>query len=828
MHKQKQWQFWKISGNKLVNQFQLVKRIDKNYYKQEDINQYFEWLTYDYHKVPKNIGIIEVDQGVFASVRDNEGHIDIVIRPNNESAGDEFKLIYTKNNEDWFVIKHISSGQYLTFQSLGNINVEPLTTDVELVTESDTVCTGMIRDDFLETASHSEAIFEGSLGVNHDVSNAQNSTLEESQDQTSDNNTATSEQKLFACTICTKVFKANNYLKKHVKNVHEGKKPKQRKISSNHDDFDQLIGPDSVSIENCEYPEHGENFETTKSGNSIVYHHNTGYNYHKSRVNVLGTIVFLRCQFYRSKKYGHCSGSANLLIAEKRIDSMGPHSHEANDKNSKIHNFFKFIRNKCMTNPGNNKDLFEKEAKEFCQRENIDEDEVSYPMIESSLMKRLRALWPKIPHSIQEVVEEIENNKDKRVLRYFQKIVRYSTRNDEVCSIIFGKKELIDEFQKSDDVGQDGTFKTCPSPFYQVYIITFKYQNYWFPAFVILMMRKAKIAYVPTLYHMYKNLAPNFKGKNIHQDQETASKKATRTVLKKISAEEPERSCLEDTKLSNCMFHWCSCMLCNVKKHGLIKKYWHCKPFKDWVRRIMLICLLPADCIENTWNIFLKGETFESFTQRDNANLQAFKDYVTDTWMTEGDYDFMSLFNVEVNTTNGNERINRTFNTTIGPRPHLWVFLEGSNDILDLAYLDVKRLKKGNPIRRKRPRISEDNLKHRKFAELELLSGGFTEMEFLNFLLEKLGTTFFQTITDPEEETDLQVPPENLVDDLLCKVCKKARNGQNWAFAHSSIDEDDNTRTIHSGNCTACKNEVILDSPCPQCGRLIEEILKMF
>ena len=59
--------------------------------KPEDINQYFEWLTYDYHKVPKKIGIIEVDQGVFASVRDNEGHIDKVIRPNNESVGDEFE-----------------------------------------------------------------------------------------------------------------------------------------------------------------------------------------------------------------------------------------------------------------------------------------------------------------------------------------------------------------------------------------------------------------------------------------------------------------------------------------------------------------------------------------------------------------------------------------------------------------------------------------------------------------------------------------------------------------------------------------------------------------
>ena len=37
------------------------------------------------------------------------------------------------------------------------------------------------------------------------------------------------------------VFKANRYLTKQTNNVHEGKKPKQSKISSHHDDFDQMI-----------------------------------------------------------------------------------------------------------------------------------------------------------------------------------------------------------------------------------------------------------------------------------------------------------------------------------------------------------------------------------------------------------------------------------------------------------------------------------------------------------------------------------------------------------------------------------------------------------
>ena len=56
---------------------------DKDYYKPEDLNEFFEWLTYDYHKVPNN-GCIEVDQGVFTAVADNEDNLNIVIRPKSE------------------------------------------------------------------------------------------------------------------------------------------------------------------------------------------------------------------------------------------------------------------------------------------------------------------------------------------------------------------------------------------------------------------------------------------------------------------------------------------------------------------------------------------------------------------------------------------------------------------------------------------------------------------------------------------------------------------------------------------------------------------------
>ena len=275
-------------------------------------------------------------------------------------------MIYTKNHDDWFVIKHISSGQYLTFQSFGNLNLKSLTTDVELDINSDrnthdTVHTGMTFDNFLETATQSEVIFEASLGVDHDLSNAQNATLifEQPQDQTSDTEIPTSEQNLFSCTMCTKVFKANRYLTKHMKNKHGGKKPKQSKISSKHGDFDQEIETEnSVANENqmpndkCKkkrilrlVTEEYQGLNYTLQNN--VYLHDDGHSYQKYKLNKAETTVFLRCQFGKFKNRVPCNSTAKLdRILDKIFNGQG-HSHDSNDIDIQAFRFKNRVRNEC-------------------------------------------------------------------------------------------------------------------------------------------------------------------------------------------------------------------------------------------------------------------------------------------------------------------------------------------------------------------------------------------------------------------------------------------------------------------------------------------------
>ena len=68
------------------------------------------------------------------------------------------------------------------------------------------------------------------------------------------------------------------------------------------------------------------------------------------------------------------------------------------------------------------------------------------------------------------------------------------------------------------------------------------------------------------------------------------------------------------------------------------------------------------------------------------------------------------------------------------------------NEMFDDAVIDLKSLEKGEHITRNQPRISNDNMMHRKHAEKEILAKRFTPIQFINYLVENWGTKFFSQI----------------------------------------------------------------------------------
>ena len=144
----------------------------------------------------------------------------------------------------------------------------------------------------------------------------------------------------------------------------------------------------------------------------------------------------------------------------------------------------------------------------------------------------------------------------------------------------------------------------------------FKIGNQYKPAFVTLMMRKAKKAYLPTFLCIYDELAPKFNGSEVHQDSEVASHKATKEVMMKITRKDPSRD-LSKCKVKMCFFHHTSNIIANLKNHGLIKKYYKSPAFRQWARKLMLLCFLPADNIATTYETYFKPTTFPWYNDKE-------------------------------------------------------------------------------------------------------------------------------------------------------------------------------------------------------------------
>ena len=71
---------------------------------------------------------------------------------------------------------------------------------------------------------------------------------------------------------------------------------------------------------------------------------------------------------------------------------------------------------------------------------------------------------------------------EKDVFKYLKSAVRYSSK---FGGLIFGKDDLISAFEKTKDAAQDGTFKSCPPPLAQVYIMYFRKGSHFLPTFII-------------------------------------------------------------------------------------------------------------------------------------------------------------------------------------------------------------------------------------------------------------------------------------------------------------------------------------------------------
>ena len=365
------------------------------------------------------------------------------------------------------------------------------------------------------------------------------------------------------------------------------------------------------------------------------------------------------------------------------------------------------------------------------------------------------------------------------------------------------------------EVGYDGTFFVVPPPFYQLWILFFIKDNQYFPAASVLYLGKTTEMYRRFWIKM-KELMPKWKPTSAGGDLEKAAQNAAEQEMIGLI-------------VSFCLFHSSQAVIKNNQLHGLSGVYEHNSEYRNWLRLILSVPMLPPGMITEAYR-FLLSMKLKMNHRADQTNLGRFKRYIARNW---GDPKRMKPENLscwkrEQACNNGPECFNGFLRREI--RVHhcnFWTFQFHYVRILRFKYREYQRLKKhgaGNVVRGRKQRTI-DNLEVRRAYEIELENGRITWFEFLGHvsymsddLISNLQNRFHENgnrVDDPRVVID----PDDINGDSTCVNC------------HFEIEEK---AVLNCGDDNVCLEciKFIQDNPpsiCPNdsCGETITRVSKI-
>lgn len=220
----------------------------------------------------------------------------------------------------------------------------------------------------------------------------------------------------------------------------------------------------------------------------------------------------------------------------------------------------------------------------------------------------------------------------------------------------------------------DGTFKTCPRLFYQVYTVHSIVKDKMFPIIYALLPNKQYNTYdhlLRVLKHELYSIGIDWAPAQFQIDYENGMMKAIRTVLP---------NCL----IKGCYFHYCQAI---IHKSGILglSRFYH-QPHhvvRQFIRYCLVLPLFPPDRLNQALAIIKTRVDSISSSQSYHDQSDAFIKYYEKTWFgingrpARFPKEMWSQYNIFGNRTNSRlEAFHRNFNQTISPHANIWLFLQ--------------------------------------------------------------------------------------------------------------------------------------------------------
>lgn len=290
--------------------------------------------------------------------------------------------------------------------------------------------------------------------------------------------------------------------------------------------------------------------------------------------------------------------------------------------------------------------------------------------------------------------------------------------------LIFATAQNLQILRSSNHWHGDGTFKTVPLLFEQLYTIHALRENKSIPLVYILLANKTQYTYARMLREI-KNLIGVFQPESFMVDFE-------QSMLRAIEREFPE------TQVKGCFFHFGQCIWRKIQACGLKQRYENDPEFALRLRMLSALAFVPIGAVTNAFESLCRDGIF-------NEEMFPVVDYFEDTWIGRPNnilirrppsfsHNLWNCHNLVLTnrpkTNNNLEGWHRGFQSTLNSfHPGFWLFVKAIKKEQSLNELKIEQYLSGQdpPTKKK---------KYRDYAErlFRVVSGWDENINIVEYL----------------------------------------------------------------------------------------------
>ena len=401
--------------------------------------------------------------------------------------------------------------------------------------------------------------------------------------------------------------------------------------------------------------------------------------------------------------------------------------HPVDDNDAALLELQNKLKRRAETEEMSLKDIFNDETRNSPVAEKI-----SFPEVESTMYKRRKKTQPVIPVDLRELPEVLNENLLLQIngSPFFRGMV---DAGDDGIGFLFASDFQMEILGMSESIGIDGTFKTVPRQFYQMYSIFSTVGGHTFPTMFAFLTRKTEGLYL-ALFEKVKEINPLFEPRRVMADFEQAPINALTDIFPNIET-------------MGCWFHFVNAVIKKLRKVGLTDEYTTNPVIRGVLKSLMCLPLLPAEEIEASF-ILLK----DSLSPGDRRRLRPLLRYMRRFWLNQIGPERMSVYGSRERTNNGSESFHASLKRQVGVHPSLFNHLPKLKRIAENVAHEIGRVRNGLPIRRKQKSEVVTNNKRIANCVAKLDAGTYTPIQFLGAVSHSLDS--YVNFEDPDESSD--------------------------------------------------------------------------